>query len=124
MRRQTAERGEMLRAQQPAQPPKPVGFVAVAAGPGLEEILKSLGVDVVVSGGQTMNPSTADLVEAVSRVNAEKVVILPNNKNIVMAANAAVTVADRPVGVVATRSVPQGFAALLAWILVAVSAKR
>lgn len=116
MRRQTAERDEKLRSeQQEAGPPKPLGFVAVAAGDGLGAILRSLGADAIVSGGQTMNPSTADLAAAVASVNAEKVIILPNNKNIIMAANAAVSVTDRPVAVVPTRSVPEGFAALLAW---------
>lgn len=114
MRMQTAERGADLASERPSEPPKPVGVVAVAAGNGIAEILRSIGVDVVVNGGQTMNPSTADLLEAVGRVNAEKVLILPNNKNIIMAANAVVGVADRPVAVVPTRSVPQAFAALLA----------
>ena len=93
---------------------KPVGFVAVAAGEGLVQILKSLGVDEVVSGGQTMNPSTADLAEAIRRVHAEKVIVLPNNKNIIMAANAAASIADKPTAVVQTTSVPQSFAAMLA----------
>ncbi|MCG4823819.1 hypothetical protein L0N11_11010, partial [Streptococcus gordonii] len=65
--------------------PKPLGFVAVAAGEGNAKILKSLGVDVVVSGGQTMNPSTKDLLDAAGQVNADAVIILPNNKNIIMA---------------------------------------
>lgn len=115
MRRQTAERDLTLKSGHDAAPHKSLGFVAVAAGAGLAEILTSLGVDVVVSGGQTMNPSTADLVEAIGRVNADKVIILPNNKNIIMAATAAASVADRPVGVVPTRSVPQAFSALLAY---------
>jgi len=114
MRKQTAQRDAALRTPGPdAGPRRPVGFVAVAAGEGLSQILQSLGVDVIVSGGQTMNPSTQDLLDAVSRVNADKVVILPNNKNIQMAAASAASVADRPVGVVPTRSVPQAFAALL-----------
>lgn len=115
MRKQTAQRDEQLRSEGPAEPPKPLGFVAVAAGDGLAKILESLGVDVVVSGGQTMNPSTQDLLEAVGKVNAEKVVIFPNNKNIQMAATSAASVADRPVAVVPTRSVPQAFAALLTY---------
>jgi len=116
MRKQTAQRDEALRSAEAAHgPTKPLGFVAVAAGDGLAKILRSLGVDVVVSGGQTMNPSTQDLLDAVSRVNAEKVIIFPNNKNIQMAAASAASVADRPVGVVPTRSVPQAFAALLAY---------
>jgi fatty acid kinase len=118
MRRQQAERDAKLKAEHgdiaPSSPPKPIGVVAVASGSGLVEILRSLGADIVVSGGQTMNPSTKDIADAISRVNAERVVVLPNNKNIVMAANAAATVADRPVSVVPTHSVPEAFSALLA----------
>ncbi len=120
MRRQSQDRDASLvvdggAATKPSVPYKPIGFVAVAAGSGLGAILTSLGVDVVVSGGQTMNPSTADLLEAISAVPAEKVIVLPNNKNILMAANAAASVADKPVMVVATTAVPQAFAAMLAW---------
>jgi hypothetical protein len=116
MRRQTAERTEMLRSKPaPNTPPKPVGFVAVSSGPGLSEILRSLGVDEIVSGGQTMNPSTAEILEAVQKVHAEKVVILPNNRNIVLAAQQVIGVSERPVGVVPTTSVPQAFSALLAF---------
>jgi len=117
MRRQQAQRDASLRAESAASavPAKPIGFVAVAAGDGFRDILTSLGVDVVVSGGQTMNPSTQDLLNAVERVNAERVVILPNNKNILMAAGAAASVAAKPVSVVPTRSVPQSFAAMLAY---------
>jgi len=118
MRRQQAERDAKLKAEQgeaaPTSPPKPIGVVAVASGSGLVEILRSLGADVIVNGGQTMNPSTKDIADAISRVNAERVLVLPNNKNIVMAANAAATVADRPVSVVPTHSVPEAFSALLA----------
>lgn len=113
MRRQTAERSEAIRHDAP--PSKPVGFVAVAAGHGLAEILTSLGADVVVSGGQTMNPSTAELLEAVGRVDAASVVILPNNRNIIMAAQQVISVSDRPVAVVPTTAIPQAFAALLAY---------
>ena len=118
MRRQTRTRDAILAAEPPdvdARELKPVGFVAVAAGEGLAQILKSLGVDEVVSGGQTMNPSTADLAAAVSRVPAAKVVLLPNNKNIIMAATAAASIAHKPVVVVHTTSVPQAFSAMLAW---------
>lgn len=119
MRRQQASRDSALRASADehvdAGPPRPIGFVAVAAGQGLADILHSLGVDEVVSGGQTMNPSTADLVEAASRVNAERIVLLPNNKNIIMAANAATSIAAVPTAVVPTRSVPEAFSALLAY---------
>jgi DAK2 domain fusion protein YloV len=112
MRRQTAARAEELRAERGAT--KPLGFVAVAAGEGLRDILTSLGVDRVVSGGQTMNPSTAELLEAIEAVAAQSVVVLPNNKNIIMAAQQTVGLASKPVGVVPTTAVPQSFAAMLA----------
>ncbi len=119
MRRQSQDRDASLVnggvAAKSAVPTKPIGFVAVAAGSGLGAILTSLGVDVVVSGGQTMNPSTADLLEAIAAVPADKVIVLPNNKNILMAANAAASVAEKPVAVVATTAIPQAFAAMLAW---------
>jgi DAK2 domain fusion protein YloV len=115
MRRQTAARAQELRADaKPSVPTKPLGFVAVAAGKGLADILTSLGVDRVVSGGQTMNPSTAELLEAVEAVPAEAVIILPDNRNIVLAAQATVGLASKPVGVVPTASVPEAFSALLA----------
>jgi len=115
MRRQTAARTEALRSEAASPgPPKHLGFVAVAAGDGIAEILTSLGVDLIVSGGQTMNPSTAELLDAVERVNADAVIILPNNKNIQMAAQQVVPLASKPVAVVPTTSVPQAFAALLA----------
>ena len=119
MEMESHERTEKIHADQDAaaaaEPAKPLGFVAVAAGSGQAEILTSLGVDVVVSGGQTMNPSTADLLDAVSKVNAEAVVILPNNSNIRMAAEAAANACeDKKVVVVPTRTVPQAFSALFA----------
>jgi DAK2 domain fusion protein YloV len=112
MRRQTEERAESLRAE--AASLKPLGFVAVAAGKGLSDILKSLGVDEVVSGGQTMNPSTAELLAAIDRVPAQAVIVLPNNRNIVLAANQTIGIATKPVAVIPTSSVPQAFSALLA----------
>lgn len=114
---EAAERTAKIHADQEAaaEPAKPLGFVAVAAGSGEAEILKSLGVDVVVSGGQTMNPSTADLLDAVAKVNAEAVIILPNNGNIRMAAEAAANACeDKRVVVVPTKTVPQAFSALFA----------
>ena len=113
MQLQSAERTEKLAAEQEAER-KPIGFVAVAAGDGNAEILTSLGVDVVVSGGQTTNPSTKDLLDAVGKVNADAVIILPNNSNIIMAAQSACELAAIPCGVVPTKSVPQAFAALFA----------
>ncbi|MDO8916016.1 MAG: DAK2 domain-containing protein [Coriobacteriia bacterium] len=113
MRRQTAERADGLRAER-ATATKPLGFVAVAAGEGLAQILTSLGVDRVVCGGQTMNPSTAELLEAIESVPANEVIVLPNNRNIILAAQQTVGIAGKPVGVVPTTSVPQSFAAMLA----------
>jgi DAK2 domain fusion protein YloV len=124
MHRQSQARDEILASESgavgraagaPAVPTKPIGFVAVAAGSGLGSILESLGVDVVVSGGQTMNPSTQDLADAVASVPAQKVVILPNNKNIIMAATAAASVSEKEVVVVPTTAVPQAFSAMLAF---------
>ena len=111
MQLQSAARTDSLASEEGAAP-KPIGFVAVAAGEGNAKILKSLGVDTVVSGGQTMNPSTKDLLDAALQVNAETVVILPNNKNIIMAAQSACELSDKPCAVVPTRSVPEAFAAL------------
>ena len=94
---------------------KEFGLIAVVAGEGLSEIFKAQGVDYVISGGQTMNPSTEDIVKAIEAVNAKQVIILPNNKNIFMAAQSAAEVVDIPAAVVATRTVPQGFTSLLAF---------
>ncbi|HES3221307.1 DAK2 domain-containing protein [Streptococcus pyogenes] len=94
---------------------KDFGLIAVVAGEGLSEIFKAQGVDYVISGGQTMNPSTEDIVKAIEAVNAKQVIILPNNKNIFMAAQSAAEVVDIPAAVVATRTVPQGFTSLLAF---------
>ena len=114
---QSAERNEKLVAEQEqaAAEHKPFGVVAVAAGEGNANILRSLGVDVVVSGGQTMNPSTADLLAAVEKCNADSVIILPNNSNIIMAANSAAELAEVECGVVPTKSVPQAFAAMFGY---------
>ena len=111
MKLQSEERTEKLEAEAAAEH-KPLGFVAVAAGEGNAKILESLGVDVVVSGGQTMNPSTKDLLDAAAKVNADAVIFLPNNKNIIMAAQSACELAEIPCGVVPTKSVPQAFAAM------------
>ncbi|MEG0617073.1 MAG: DAK2 domain-containing protein, partial [Oscillospiraceae bacterium] len=89
------------------------GFVAVAAGEGLRTIFQDLGADAVVSGGQTMNPSTEDIVDAVQSVGAKTVYVLPNNKNIIMAAEMAQKIADRKIVVLPTRTIPQGITAML-----------
>jgi dihydroxyacetone kinase-like predicted kinase len=93
-------------------PLKEVGYVAVASGKGNVRILESLGVDFVVQGGQTMNPSTKDFVDAIDAVRAKSVILFPNNKNIIMAATAAAENASKPALVVPTKSVPQSFSAL------------
>ncbi len=113
MELQSADRSQKL-AQEEQESHKSIGVVAVANGAGNEAILKSLGVDVVVSGGQTMNPSTKDLIDAAASVHADAVLFLPNNSNIIMAANSACELAEKPCGVVPTKSVPQAFAALFA----------
>ncbi|WP_242236893.1 DAK2 domain-containing protein [Streptococcus acidominimus] len=100
--------------QKPAEQ-KEYAVIAVAAGAGLTEIFKSQGVDYVISGGQTMNPSTEDFVKAIELVNARNVILLPNNKNILMAAQSAAEVAEVAVKVVETRTIPQGFTSLLAF---------
>lgn len=110
------ERTEKIAEDKAHQAPaKPLGVVAVAAGAGQADILRSLGVDVVVEGGQTMNPSTADLLAAAQAANAEAVLILPDNGNIVMAAQSAAAAASFPVAVVPAKSVPQGFSAMFAF---------
>lgn len=89
------------------------GVVTVAAGAGMEEIFKSMGADYVVHGGQTMNPSTEDFLQAIKEINAQRIIILPNNKNILMAAKQAAEVADKPVIVIPSKTIPQGLTALL-----------
>ena len=101
---------------EPVAPTKPVGFVSVSAGAGLEQLFMDLGVDVVVSGGQTMNPSTDDILRAVESTPAETVFVLPNNKNIIMAAEQTISLATRKVIVLHTRTVPQGITAMLNYI--------
>lgn len=96
----------------PVKPEKEYGFVAVAAGYGLEAIFKDMGVDIVVSGGQTMNPSTDDILAAIFSCPAQTVFVMPNNKNIIMAAEQAAKLADRRVCVLQTRTIPQGMSAM------------
>lgn len=99
----------------PVEPTKEFGFVAVAAGGGLERTFLDLGVDQVVKGGQTMNPSTDDILRAIHATPAKTVFVLPNNKNIIMAAEQAINLANRNVVVLQTRTIPQGIAAMLAY---------
>ncbi len=99
----------------PVRPEKDFGFVAVAAGHGLEEMFKDLGADCIIKGGQTMNPSTDDILKAIHATPARTVFVLPNNKNIIMAAEQAVNLADRNVCVLPSRTIPQGISALMAF---------
>lgn len=98
---------------QKVDPNRAYGFVAVAAGAGVKSLFQDLGADQVVSGGQTMNPSTEDILEAIHATPASTVFVLPNNKNIIMAAEQAVALADRRVCVLQTRTIPQGLSAML-----------
>lgn len=105
---------EAVSEQKKAEPKKKAGFVSISAGAGLNEIFKDLGADVIIEGGQTMNPSTEDVLQAVESVNAETVYILPNNKNIILAANQAQSlVKDKEVVVIPTTTIPQGITALI-----------
>lgn len=106
----TADRSEVI---EPVAPTKPVGFVSVCAGDGIAELFRDLGVDTIVSGGQTMNPSTDDILRAVEATPAETVFVLPNNKNIIMAAEQTIPLATRKVLVLHTRTIPQGITAML-----------
>lgn len=99
------------------EPPKEMGFVAVSVGEGLDSIFKGLGVDYIIKGGQTMNPSTDDMLSAIDNVNAKTVFILPNNKNIILAANQAqYLVEDKEIIVIPTKTVPQGITALISFM--------
>ena len=111
---QELESGEAAAAQ-PAAPEKPFGFVAVCAGVGLAGVFRDLGADGIIEGGQTMNPSTEDILKAIEQTPAEVVFVLPNNKNIIMAAQAASELATREVVVVPTKTVPQGITAMLSF---------
>ncbi len=99
----------------PVEPTNPYGFVSVCAGNGLEELFRDLGVDTIVAGGQTMNPSTDDILKAIEATPAETVFVLPNNKNIIMAAEQAIPISTRKVIVIHTRTIPQGISAMLSF---------
>ena len=109
-----AEKLAAEQAAKKAEPRKPMGFITVSIGEGLNEIFKELGADYIIEGGQTMNPSTEDMLNAVDQVNADTIFILPNNKNIVLAANQAKDlVEDKEIIVIPTKTVPQGITALI-----------
>ena len=105
---------EAEEARKADEPRKPMGFIAVSIGEGLNEIFRELGADYIIEGGQTMNPSTEDMLNAIDRVNADSIFILPNNKNIVLAANQAkALVKDKEIIVIPTKMVPQGITAII-----------
>ena len=110
-----AKSADLKETIEPVEATKPVGFVAVCAGEGLKALFGELGADKVVSGGQTMNPSTDDILKAIETCPAETVFVLPNNKNIIMAAEQAVPISTRKVIVLHTRTIPQGISAMLAY---------
>ena len=108
---------EFSQTTTPSGPEKALGFVTVVAGKGFEGLFTDLGVDVVIEGGQTMNPSADDIAKAVARVNAKQVVVLPNNKNIVLAAEQAIELVEgKQVHVIPTKSIPQGIACMMDYI--------
>ena len=111
------EQAEAEEAKKTAEPKKPMGFIAVSIGDGMNEIFRELGADYIIEGGQTMNPSTDDMLKAIDQVNAETIFILPNNKNIILAANQAKDlVEDKEIIVIPTKTVPQGITAIINFV--------
>ena len=111
------EQAEAEEAKKTAEPKKPMGFIAVSIGEGMNEIFRELGADYIIEGGQTMNPSTDDMLKAIDQVNAETIFILPNNKNIILAANQAKDlVEDKEIIVIPTKTVPQGITAIINFV--------
>ena len=111
------EREKAEQAKASEEPRKPAGFIAVSVGEGLSEIFRGIGADYIIEGGQTMNPSTEDMLSAIEKVNADVIYILPNNKNIILAAEQAkYLVEDKKIVVVPSRTVPQGITALINFI--------
>ncbi|MDD6571351.1 MAG: hypothetical protein PUF12_03075, partial [Thermoflexaceae bacterium] len=107
---------QIKKEEKKAEPEKEFGFISVSAGEGLSEIFKGLGADYVIEGGQTMNPSTEDMLLAIDKVNARNIFILPNNSNIILAASqAASIVEDKNIIVVPTKTVPQGISAMISF---------
>ena len=111
------EQAEQEEKEEAAQPPKEVGFISVSVGKGMTEIFKELGVDYLIEGGQTMNPSTEDMLNAIAKVNAKTIYIFPNNKNIVLAANQARDLTeDKEIVVVPTKTIPHGITAMISYV--------
>lgn len=103
--------------EEPAAPHKEVGFIAVSSGEGLSEVFKDLGADYIIEGGQTMNPSTEDMLDAIANVNADSIFILPNNGNIILAANQAKELTeDKEIIVIPSKNIPQGIAAMINYV--------
>ncbi|MFC1908518.1 DAK2 domain-containing protein [Chloroflexota bacterium] len=115
MRNMDEQHQDWIELQKDRMPAADIGIIAVVSGDGLADVFTSLGVALVVPGGQTMNPSTKDILQAVEAVSSEKIIILPNNKNIVMTANQVQSLTTKTVEVVSTETIPQGVAALLAF---------
>ncbi len=114
--RKKAAEQEAAEEAKKEEPKKPFGFVAVSVGEGLNDIFRDLGVDHIIEGGQTMNPSTEDVLDAISKVNAETVFVFPNNKNIILAANQAAEIEEeKNVIVIPTKTIPQGISALISF---------
>ncbi len=114
--KEEAEKQEEIRRKKQEKPSKECGFIAVSMGDGLKDLFVELGVDYVIEGGQTMNPSTEDMLNAIDKVNAKNVFIFPNNKNVVLAANQAADLCeDKNVIVMATANAPQGISAMIAY---------
>lgn len=112
-----AEAEKAAEEQKKAEPRKEMGFISVSIGEGVGEIFKGLGVDYLIEGGQTMNPSTEDMLNAIDKVNAEHIFILPNNKNIILAANQAQALTeDKEIHVIQTKTVPQGITAMINYL--------
>ncbi len=110
-------KADLAKKNEPEEPRKDTGFIAVSVGEGINEIFSSLGVDMIIAGGQTMNPSTEDMLNAIEKINADNIFILPNNKNIVLAAQQAANMTeDKNIIVIPTKSVPQGIAAMVAYM--------
>lgn len=111
------EAEKMAAQQEAAEPEKEVGFISVSVGAGMGEIFKELGADYLIEGGQTMNPSTEDVLQAIERVNAKNIFIFPNNKNIILAANQARDLTeDKNIIVIPTKTIPQGITALISYV--------
>lgn len=112
-----AQQAQAAEVKKKKEPRKPVGFIAVSIGDGMNEIFRELGVDYIIEGGQTMNPSTDDMLTAIDEVNADHIFILPNNKNIILAANQARSLTkDKDIIVIPTKTVPQGITAVISYM--------